>query len=391
MKIDFIKLKTTPKNMEFNLCFYGQMTIEIQEWIKYWGFESQILGNYTNIIIPDTIDFNSIFNSPKNIKYFDGFSPNLNKDLHIGHLSNLILAKSLQKIGIGENTIAILGDTLEGSVDKEDALTKYKLYLKKYNYIIDNIYFASEQILKNDILIDGEGEWLGCKVFDLGEDKIVGIKSTGATSYFYQDVALQQYLNMPTLYLTGYEQNNHFEQLGKLFPHIQHKGLGLVLIDGKKMSSSEGNVIFMEDILTILKDKFSGDENLAWNVICGQILKYGLESNKDVKLSQISDVKLSQGLYISYTMARMFSAGIEKSNVDSFHSKKLNYLLFKSKYLLQPNVLFEGVVDLCKEINSLYVTHIIKDNDDNKKMFQILVDDLILGVNKLGMFIIDKV
>lgn len=391
MKIDFVKLKTTPKNMEFNLCFYGQLTAEIQEWVAYWDFKFEVLGNYTNIIIPENIDFESIFNSAPKIKYFDGFSPNLNKHLHLGHLSNLILAKALQKIGIGENTIAILGDTLDGAVDKEDALNTYKVYLKKYGYDIDTIFFASEQKLKNNILIDGKDEWSGCKVFDLGEEKIVGIKSTGATSYFYQDVALQQSLNAPTLYLTGYEQNNHFEQLKKLFPHIQHKGLGLVLIDGKKMSSSEGNVIFMEEILNILKEKFSGDENLAWNVMCGQILKYSLESTKDVKLVQISDVKLSQGLYISYTMARMFSAGIEKNTIEKFHSKKLNYLLFKSKYLVQPNILFEGIVDLCKDINSLYPTHIIKDNDTNKQMFQLMVDDLILGADKLGMFIIDKV
>lgn len=391
MKIDINKLKTTPKNLEFNLCVYGEVSDEITQWINYWKFSKESIGNYTNIILPNDVNFEDIFIQKESVEYFDGFSPNLNKNLHLGHISNLILAKSLQKLDICKKTIAILGDTLEGNVNKKDALSKYKNYLQKYDYIIDELYFASEQKLIKDILIDGQDEYENCKVFDLGYEKIVGIKSTGATSYFYQDVALQQHLNATTLYLTGFEQNNHFEKLKYLFPHIQHKGLGLVLVDGKKMSSSEGNVIFMEDVLNNVKDKFSGDEQLAWNVICGQILKYSLESVKDIKMKDITNVKLSQGLYISYTMARMFSAGLEKNNKSSFHSKKLNYLLFKSKCNIQPNILFEGIVDLCKDINSLYVTHVIKDNEENKKMFQLLVDDLILGVNKLGMFVIDKV
>ncbi len=392
MKIPITYLNTTPSHLGFEFCFFGEPLSGVQEWINYWKFDTYKSGNYTNIRTPEDINLLEIFYVPDKFDYFDGFSPNLNKHLHLGHLSNLILAKALQKMGVGHKTIAILGDTLNGVVQKDEALTKYKEYLKKYDYHIDEIYFASEQKLKENILKDGEGEYEGCKIFEIGDEKVVGIKSTGATSYFYQDVALHQYLNnSSTLYLTGIEQNNHFDLLKKLFPNTSHRGLGLILLDGKKMSSSEGNVIFMEDILNDIKEKFSGDEKLAWNVLCGQILKYGIDRTKDIKLSQITNVKLSQGLYISYTMARMFSAGVEKSNKLNFHSKKMNYLLLKSKYLIQPNVLFEGVVELCKEINSLYSTHQIKENVENKKLFQLLVDDLIVGVNKLGLFLIDKV
>jgi arginyl-tRNA synthetase len=392
MKIPITFLNITPSHLGFEFCFFGEPLSGVQEWINYWKFNTYKSGSYTNIKTPEDINFQEIFHAPDKYDFFDGFSPNLNKHLHLGHLSNLILAKALQKMDIGHKTIAILGDTLDGAVQKDIALAKYKEYLKKYDYHIDEIYFASEQKLKENILVDGEGDYEGCKIFEVGDEKIVGIKSTGTTSYFYQDVALHQHLNFsPTLYLTGIEQNNHFDLLKKLYPNTSHRGLGLILLDGKKMSSSEGNVIFMEDILNEIKKKFSGDDNLAWNVLCGQILKYGMDRTKDIKMSQITDVKLSQGLYISYTMARMFSAGIEKSNNSDFHSKKLNYLLLKSKYSVQPNILFEGVVNLCKEINTLYATHQIRDNEENKKIFQTLVDDLIVGANKLGLFLIDKV
>lgn len=379
--------------MEFNLCFYGLMPDDVNEWIKYWNFKTEIVGNYTNIIIPNDINYDCIFDKIDfKFKYFDGFSPNLNKHLHIGHLSNFIFAKALQKLDISEKTIAIFGDTLDGNVKKEDASQKIKEYLTKFDYHIDDTYFASEQILLDGILLDGEGEFLGCKVFNLLDDtKIVGIKSSGETTYFYQDYTLQNKLKSPTLYLTGDEQCNHFGQLKKLFPNITHKGLGLVLIDGKKMSSSTGDVIFMEDFLCEMNNQFKGDEYLAWNVIAGDILKSSIEGIKNVNKSKLMNIKSSYGLYISYTMARMFSAGIEKSDNKDFHSKKLKYLLIKAKLLLQPNILFSGLVDLCKEINYLYETNIIKNNLENKKMFTILTDDLILASKKLGLFLVEKV
>ena len=324
-------------------------------------------------------------------EYFDGFSPNLNKHLHLGHLSNLILAKAIQKLGITNKTIAILGDTLDGTIQKEDALSKYKNYLSDFDYGLDELFYASEQILTDNILTDGVGDYAETKVFNLGDEEIVGLKSNGNTTYFYQDVALAQKLKASTLYLTGFEQNNHFNSLKKLFSHIEHKGLGLVLIKGKKMSSSEGGVYFAEDIINEVKDKFSGDGKLAYNILAGQILKYSLSTVKNINIDELNNVKTSMGLYLSYTMARMFSAGIKKEKIEKFSENKLNYYEFKSKYSMEPNCLFNALVELCKDINGLYVTHHIKDNTENQQMFQKLTNDLVHGCEKLGLFIIDKV
>ena len=361
MKININKVNSTPANMDFNLCLFNKPTEEISDWISYHKFKTEASKNYTNIIIPEDINFNEIFDNYNFYFYFDGFSPNLNKHLHLGHLSNLFIAKAIQNLGITNKTIAILGDTLSGEVNKEDALNKYKEYLSKYNYKLSDIYYASEQVLIKNLLIEGEGEYLGTKIFDLGNEKIVGIKSDGKSTYFYQDVALQQVLNAPTLYLTGSEQNNHFSALKSIFGHIDHKGLGLVMVNGKKMSSSEGNVYFADDILKLISDKFP-DEKLSYNVLAGSILKYSISTVKNIDIEQLSNVKNSYGLYVSYTLARMFSAGIEKIGNKEFHDKKLKYLYYKSKVMIEPNVLFNGLVELCKKINNLYTTHIIKDN-----------------------------
>ena len=391
MTINPNSIKTTPINMDFNFCVYGEPSAEIKEWISFWKLKTIQSGKYTNILIEDK-DINLLFNSPKIYDWVDGFSPNLNKYLHLGHLSNLVFAKAFQSIGIGKSFIAILGDTLDGNINKEDAEKKYIDYCSQFKYTLNGIFYASSQVLKNTSLLkDGEGEFEGTKVFDIDNQKIVGIKSNGNTTYFYQDIALAEKLNGPTLYITGFEQDNHFSLLKKLYPHINHIGLGLVTIDGKKMSSSTGNVIMADEVIDLIKSKFNDDLKLTWNVIAGYLLKYTPNSIKDISLKSIDNVKSSYGLYLSYTLAKMKSAGMKPNNSSKFNSNELQFKLLKAQYNLSPNILFESLIELCKKISALYTTHHIKDNLENQKMYQPLLDDLSLGMHLVGMFNIDKV
>jgi len=391
MKIHANLVKTTPKGMPFNFCVFGEPSTEIKEWINFHDLKTETSGKFTNILIGDK-KIKDLFIEPKPFDYVDGFSPNLNKHLHLGHFSNLILGKAFQSLGIGNKFIAILGDTLDGSVDQKDAYEKYINLCKEFDYKIDKIVFASDQKLKDESLLkDGEDDYKGTKLFDLGDEKVVAIKSTGSTTYFYQDVALAQNLNAPTLYLTGFEQDGHFKNLNKLFPDTKHIGLGLVSIDGKKMSSSEGNVLFLEDILNYVSEKFNGDKKLAWNVISGHILKYDPTSLKNINMKQIDDVKASAGLYFSYTLAKLKSAGMTPNEISEFNSPALQFKYLKSKVNLAPNILFEELFELTKKISGLYVNLHIKDNLENQKIYQPLLDELLLGMTKLGMFNIEKV
>ncbi len=399
MKININKTLTTPLNLPFNLCCFGEPSEELSKWVEFWNFETVKSGKYTNILLPDDVVFDEIFESPKIFDYLDGFSPNLNKHLHIGHLSNFITAKAIQSMGIAKSTIAVLGDTLDGEVTKVDALNRYKSYLEKYGYVIDQVYYASEQKLKHDFMVDGEyvdeeNDYRGCKVFNVLENKVVGVKSNGTTSYFYQDVAIQQELNGSVLYLTGFEQNNHFGMLKYLYPEtVEHIGLGLVTLSGKKMSSSAGNVVFMNNLLEEVNSQFNGDENLAWNVLAGHILKYSPSSVKKINMDILTNPKESIGLYISYTISRVLSAGVEKTECETFKSKKMRFLDLYSKFMLAPNFLFKGVVDICNELNNLYEKqdYNLKTYPEKKIEFQVKLDDVLLGMKKLGLFIIEKV
>lgn len=294
MKININKIKLTPEQYGFNFCQFGELSEELNQWVQHWKLKTEKVGPYTNIILNDNINISEMFETSKTYKYVDGFSPNLNKYLHVGHLSNLVLANAMQKLNIGNEFIAILGDTLQGQVEKSDALNAYSKYCNDFNYEVNKVFYASEMKLEdNSLLEDGEGLYIGSKVFSLGDEKVVGIKSSGSTSYFYQDAALANKLNNSTLYLTGLEQDNHFKSLKKIYPNTNHIGLGLVLLDGKKMSSSAGNIIYLKDFINDLLKLFNNDIKLVYNILAGQILKSTPSSNKSIDTKLIGNPKLS--------------------------------------------------------------------------------------------------
>ena len=387
--IDIKKIKLIPKGVsdKFGMCVYGSLTDEINDWINFHGMTIENKDSYTNIFTDKFLY--DLFNSPKQIKYLDGFSPNLNKHLHIGHFSNLILAKSFKSLGISKETIAILGDTLQGEISKEKALNSFKNICENFEYKIDKIFFASEMIF-DKLLEDGEEEYAGTKIFKIGDDKIVGKKSDGTTSYFYQDVALANHLNDSILYLTGSEQKQHFDLLKKIYPQTFHIGLGLVKANGVKMSSRLGNVIWMKEILDLLMEEFNNDEKLCYNIFAGLILKSSPTSDKNINLDQIKNPLNSPGLYLSYTLAKLKSAGVNIKN-EIFKNQDLQFKHLKSIDSMMPNILLESLLEHAKKINALYITHKIIGNKENELIFSKLGSDLLYGMTLLGMFDIKRV
>jgi len=385
MKININNLKITPKNLvnKFQLSVFNPDD-EILEWVKYHNFQNNSDKGFLNIEINKPLE--ELFLELPHFSYIDGFSPNLNKKLHIGHFSNFVIAKSFVNLDIAENLISIYGDTLEG-LSKEESLVNLRKYQELFNFKPQKEFFASEMNY-SDLLKEGDGDYKGCKIFDIDGEKIVGIKSNGNSSYFYQDVALASILNKPTIYLTGHEQTNHFNSLKKLFPYIHHIGLGLVKVSGKKMSSREGNVLLMEEILDIIYNEFN-DYELTYNIFAGNILKSNPESDKNIDLNLLSNPKNSLGLYISYTTARLISAGCDLNY--NLNDEELEFLLYKSKFNLKPNILFNGLVDYCKMVNLKYSELKIKDNPDNKKLFENYLGNINYCLQILGLFLIKKV
>ena len=145
------------------------------------------------------------------------------------------------------------------------------------------------------------------------------------------------------------------------------------------------------DLIQDCLKEFDNDWNLVYNVLAGFILKIDPKKDKKINMKILKNAKNSPGLYISYTLARLTSAGVRAMKTDEFNDTNLQFKYMKSLVNLQPNVLFNGLVEHCKMINGMYGTHKIQGNPENEVMFSNFKEDLELGMNKLGLFLIDKV
>jgi len=391
MKIDINKLKEIPSGISssFGLCQYGkELSPEIKEWADFHEFKYEQSGPCVNVYVDK--DPAEIFLPYRTFKYMDGFSPNLDKHLHLGHLSNLVMAKAFQSLGVAKYTSSLLGDTLpDKGVSKEDALSAFQWMCDTFGFVVDEVHFAS-QVQMEDELEPGEGDYEGTKVFVVGDKKVVGVKSSGETSYFYHDVAYATMLNGSVLYVTGSEQNNHFAMLKEMFPKTHHVGLGLVTVKGSKMSSRIGNIITAKDALDFLYEEF-GDWGVVYNVLAGFFIKSAPSTSKSIDFHYMSNPMNSQGLYLSYTLAKLKSAGLKCEPGEKFHAIELEYKAHKAKFNLSPNVLFDEVYKLAEKISGLYVTHKIVDNPDNQIMFGKMGSDLAKGMSMLGLSEVKRV
>jgi arginyl-tRNA synthetase len=223
---------------------------------------------------------------------------------------------------------------------------------------------------------------------------VVGIKSSGETTYFYHDVALAEKLKASrgTLYLTGQEQAQHFGNLQTLFPQTHSIPLGLVSLNGGKMSSSLGNVIYLQPIWQELEATFGTDNpSLIWNVLSGYILKTTPSVAKKINLDVLANPKNSPGLYLSYTLAKLKSAGLTVPTNSAFHDPMLAWKKLVAQTQLNPVTLLTGLLEKAQEIATLYEQHRIKDHPENQQLFQPLAEDLLHGMQCLGLLGVDRV
>ena len=148
MKISTDGFTATPKktalknNNEFGIALYGEISENIKMWLAENKLDIICDGIYKNIYTNKSLY--DLFYIPESFKYLDGFSPNLNKKLHIGHMSNFVLANAFKCLKVAEKTVAILGDIVAGELSKDDSVIKYNELCNKFEYSIDKIVFASD-------------------------------------------------------------------------------------------------------------------------------------------------------------------------------------------------------------------------------------------------------
>lgn len=238
---------------------------------------------------------------------------------------------------------------------EEEAVSFWELFrrlsLKNYDQIYDLLgikfdYYHGESHyndLLDDVirLVQEKGvaiESEGALIVDLekyGLPPAMLRKKDGATLYLTRDLAAAQYRKrtfnfIKALYVVGAEQKLHFQQMVKVlellgFPWARdciHIPFGLIRFKGGRMSTREGKMILLEDVLQrsinlareIIEEKNPGlaDKESAAKAVGLGAVRFGDLSNdriKDVEFDwdKVLDFSGETAAYIQYAHARICS------------------------------------------------------------------------------------
>ena len=211
----------------------------------------------------------------------------------------------------------------------------------------------------------------GAMIVDLSEYDMapcIITKKDGSSIYATRDLAAifyrkKTYNFCKCLYVTGQEQKLHFAQVFKVVEllgnewakdQLVHIPYGLVSLEGAKLSTRSGNIIYAEDILhdaiekslEIITEKSPNLENkeeVAKMVGVGSVLFNDLYNQriKDVSFSwdKVLNFDGETGPYVQYTHARCSSVVRLAENFDP--SKEVDFSV-----ITEPDAIF-----LLKEIN----------------------------------------
>jgi arginyl-tRNA synthetase len=202
-----------------------------------------------------------------------------------------------------------------------------------------------ETLKEKGLLVSSDG----AQVVQLDDEELPPClikKSDGATLYATRDLAaakyrFDEYSFVKSIYVVGNEQSLHFKQLKAVLAKIEfewaeaitHVPFGMMLKDGKKMSTRKGKVVLLEDVLKDsiqlaeknIEEKnpsLADKKNIAEMVGTGAIIFHDLKNFRmndiEFSLEEMLKVEGETGPYVQYTNARAQSllrkAALEDTN-----------------------------------------------------------------------------
>ena len=197
----------------------------------------------------------------------------------------------------------------------------------------DKMQPVLDKLTEKGLLVDSEG----AKVVNVGDDMppCLLVRSDGATLYATRDLAAAYYRKQTydfykCLYVVAYQQNLHFKQvftvlklLGEPWAKdLEHVAFGMVSLADGTMSSRQGKVVYLEDVLNsavqkardVIAEKSPNLENkdkIAEQVGVGAVIFGALINNriKDITFSydKVLNFDGETCPYVQYTHARASS------------------------------------------------------------------------------------
>ena len=405
---------------------YGTQFGKLIEGYKRWGAEYDIENNPIDELMQIYVRINNLCKEDESV--LEECRNNFKK-LEDGNPYCVEIWKKFRELSLKEfdKVYDILGV-------KFDSLNGEAFYSDKMPEIIDILKKAGK-------LEESEG----AQVVKLGDDMppCLIIKSNGSTTYATRDLAAIMYRARTydfdkAIYVTSYEQILHFKQvfatakyLGldeKYTNGLVHVPFGMILLKTGKMSTREGKVIKLEDLLNeaiekskeIIEKKnpeLENKEDVAKKVGVGAIIFNDL-SNGRIKDEIFDwDIMLNfngeTGPYVQYTTVRAKSVlekagyipNVKEVNVEKLNDKdsqKIINQLYNFNSILknvtekeEPSILARYLVDLAQNFSSFYNNcHIItedKEMQDARLYITYMVKTVLeKGLNLLGIQVPEK-
>lgn len=285
----------------------------------------------------------------------------------------------------------------------------------------DKVPSLVEELRKQGLLKESQG----ANIIDLGEYHMppcLITKSDGGSIYHSRDIAAilyrkETYRFDKCLYVTGLEQSLHFKQIFKAIEvmgydwadTLIHVPYGLVSLEGEKLSSRKGNIVYAEDILNeaierachLIQDKnpnLPDKEEVAKKVGVGAVVFHDLFNqrikNVDFSWEDVLNFDGTTGPYIQYTYARAKSiikknkGIVECEDIDfGVLSEDMGYALIKAlsgyeeaiekaaeRY--EPSVIARYLVAVAASFNKFYHECPILQAEDKIKQARLVLVDL---------------
>ena len=285
----------------------------------------------------------------------------------------------------------------------------------------DKTHEVVEKLQEKDLLVESEGAHI-VPLDDYDMAPCLIMKKDGSSIYATRDLAALLYRKRTynfdkCIYVTGLEQKLHFAQVFKViellgydwYQNLVHVPYGLVSMEGGKLSTRNGNVIYAEQILheaiekihEIINEKnpdLPNKEEVSRQVGIGAILFNDLYNQriKDVTFTweKIHSFDGETGPYVQYTYARAASVlrktGItEVGDIDaSLVTDETSVALLKeierfpevikvAADRLEPSVVSRYVMGVAQSFNRFY--HENQCNVENQKLKEARVKIVILA------------
>ncbi len=323
------------------------------------------------------------------------------------------------------------------SVTLKDAERVYDLLGVKFDSYAGESFYNDKmepviQILRDKGLLK---EDQGAQIVDLsdyGMPPALILRSDGATLYMTRDLAAARYRKDTynfdkSLYVVAYQQDLHFRQLFKVLELMgydwakdcEHVAFGMVSYEGQSLSTREGRVVYLDDLLheaigkarAIIEEKSPELENkdeVARQIGIGAVVFFDLYNNRikdiDFTWERALNFDGETGPYVMYTHARACSvlrkAGSEAAAPDFGAltdpcSQDVVRLIEQFPDILksavnrsEPSMVTRFAVDLAQAFNKFYYENKVMVDEAGTRAARLMLTDATRQVLKQALYLI---